>query len=150
MTVYVNERCHKCRTSLTGWIPNYYAIDVPYIICPSCKTFNDRSAKANEWALSDSARKAFHYLLSLYWGLAYGVGFAVAIGFIEMNYSPELAHKSVGSIEVVFSLLVGLVLGVATSFVGLYRRVHKSNRRLENNVYRQILIKHGYMSDKPN
>ena len=147
MTVYVNERCRSCGTSLTGWIPNYYVVEVPFVVCPSCRVPNDRSAKANEWDLSTSGRKLAHALLSLYWGLAYGVAFAALIGYVAMNASPSLENLSVTSPEVLLSILDGFALGLISSYGALYRKIRQSRNRLVDVKYRDTLKRYGYLAE---
>ena len=144
MGIYVIERCHSCGSSLTGWIPNYYSIEEPFIICPSCKAVNDRSAKASEWQLMSLARKSAHLMLSLYWGFAYGSVFSVAIA-AAMHYFPALGWNSVASKGILYFLIPGFAFGFAVSYFLLYRQIQKSNERLQDNHYRDFLTKHGFL-----
>lgn len=145
MTVYVKEKCRNCGASLTEWIPNYYTIEEPFIVCPSCRVANDRSGKANEWEFCTSGQKVAHILLSVYWGLGYGLVFALVIGSVWMQLNPELRDISVTSKESLLSLVGGLILGLLVSNFGLYRRIRRSRQRLLDSNYRSCLERYGHI-----
>lgn len=136
----VKESCGRCGTPLTDWIPNYYAIDVPFAQCPKCGTLNSRSAKATEWALMSSSRKTGIILLAFYWGLAYSVAAWIAVFWVAMKMDPSIGGQDTEAIwPVIMTIVTSLCIGLGGNMLRLLHEIRKSNARLGNREYRRQL-----------
>lgn len=147
MSIYINQRCQNCGSSLSGWIPNYFTIDEPFVSCPACNAYNDRSVKANEWQLRNTVQKTEHILVSLYWGLAYGVVAAIALVYVLKELSPAALADNASVGALLAPWLIGLICGELFSLRSLYRRVRESNRRMKDGNYLALLAKLGYIKE---
>lgn len=149
MGVYINQTCKKCGSSLTGWIPNYYVVEEPYVICPKCRAYNDRSAKANEWKLSSFDKKAAHILLALYWDLGYGLLMAVGIIFFLKEYFPGFYNVDTASLPILLTPWLGsFITGCFISFGLLFRKIQESKLRMEKQECLNLLVDLGYAPNK--
>lgn len=145
MTIYVNEKCRRCGESLTGgYVPNYFSVGSPISKCLKCGTLYSRGSKQNEWALIGPVRKMGLLLLSTYWGLAWAatLGGLVLPALIAASTGSEMGTVLVEGYTWIIPL--SLSLGGGFSFLGLYRQILASNRRMKDPNYKLQLRQLGY------
>jgi len=118
---------------------NYYAIGMPFIKCQNCGATNDLSNKITEWSLMPRARKVMFMLLTMFWGLGYGIALTVLIAFIEDYFKGEP----------LYFIAAGMPLGILLSYVQLLREIRQSKRRMQDAGYRNSLIMSGFMEGEP-
>jgi hypothetical protein len=146
MTIYVNEKCRKCGTSLTGWVPDYRAIGVPFAKCEKCGVFNDRSDKANEWDLMDGGRKAVQIMLIIYYAFGWALVLLLPISWIAFELNPALQDESIFQLKMLIYLTPALLLSFSWHIYSFNKEIKKSKERLANEKYRSVLIKLGLMN----
>jgi hypothetical protein len=98
--LYVRERCHRCGADLTGVIPNYFAIDSPFVACRACGALNDRSLKATEWRLMSLPRKFANTALTYFWSCGIALLVVVAGNFVAQSLWPDWSQLASEKIDV--------------------------------------------------
>lgn len=145
MGVYVHERCHRCRASLTGgYVPNYFTVGEPIVECDRCNALNSRAGKCSEWAIMPRFRKTKLVLLAGYWGIAYGLclGLLPVPALLTLLSGEELNMDDIGAMleaKVIPISIASLLFGLAISFGGLFKQISQSDRRMADPSYRAKL-----------
>lgn len=140
MGIYVHERCHACKTSLTGgYVPDYYAVGEPLVECAGCGAFNNRASKCNEWILMSKWRKAKLILLFTYTGLGYSIFVGLLIAFVGSylmtgDYSSKASGQFLAD-NIDWIAVVAVIGGLGLSFRGLRSAIHASNIRMSDPYY---------------
>ncbi|MGQ0558109.1 MAG: hypothetical protein ACT4OE_00740 [Sphingosinicella sp.] len=146
MTVWISQRCENCGQDLTGWVPEYFVIDRPYLNCPKCGAVNDRSRNATEWELMGTLKKAKYFLLMLVWGVGYGIGGALAGVFLIGVYLFPTWYAALSPLELTW-LTIGLTAtGISYSYWDLRRAIRRSRARMAKKSYRYLLVALDYMA----
>jgi len=147
MTVYSKSSCSRCGSVLKDWDVASFAIKTPFMECPSCGAINKTTSSGSEWALSDGGAKFQHIMLTIYWGFCIGLVFCVGIGYVAMEIYPSLRDIDVKSVETLFIVVPGILLGWLLNFTSLLREIRRSKKRMSDPDYVNKLRKLGFIEN---
>ena len=146
MAAYVNERCVRCRHSLTGgFVPDYYQIGKPIEKCAKCGALNSRASKSNEWELLSRWRQAKHWMLATVWGWCYSLLLGImVIPFFASKMNPERVGETFAE-GAWWMYPSALAISLSVSYYRLFNRIRQSKERMADTGYRAELRQAGIM-----
>lgn len=137
-----NFRCCSCGNALGSQL-GLSTIDVPFVSCSKCKTFNILAPSVTEWQLMSRVRQVGHILGTFVWGLILGCVFLAVFMFVAIKISPSFAHEKMGSSATLMFYLLGCIPGLGISSRTLLKAIKASNKRLSDPEYQVLLRKYG-------